>query len=206
VTVGVISDSFDLDNQLQQKIYWGELPANITVLAEAKNCSICRDEGRMMMEVIYDTAPQAKLIFHTAFGGTLAHAQAINNLARNGAEVSSIFSILFLSNFLLNSFPFQIIVDDISYLSEPWFQPGLVYEAVDSLDAPVVYVISAGNFGRQSLQQRFRVIEVSTCSETIANTLTATFQPSGNTLTYLKGGEPVTAPTHLVRKKKNSVV
>ena len=154
--MGVISDSFDLNNQLQNKIFWGELPGDIIVLAEASSCSNCRNEGRMMMEVIYDTAPQAKLMFHTAFGGPLVHAQAIKNLATNGSEVS-VAKLRYACWIQLLTIIIQIIVDDIVYLSEPWFQPGPVYKAIDALDASVVYITSAGNFGKQALQQQFQV-------------------------------------------------
>ena len=54
----------------------------------------------------------------------------------------------------------QIIVDDITEGGVPWFQDGLVAQAVDDVvrDFGVVYFTSAGNFGRNSYAADFRPV------------------------------------------------
>jgi len=126
---------------LDNKIAAGELPSAggaINIVKEGTACSPgqCVNEGRWMMEIIYDTAPNAKLYFASAMGGTVSHANAISSLAAQGVDV---------------------IADDVIYVSEPWFQGGTVYNAVGALPNTVLYVISGGNFGSQSIQQKFKV-------------------------------------------------
>eukprot|EP01102_Stenamoeba_stenopodia_P018194 TRINITY_DN663_c0_g1_i1.p1 TRINITY_DN663_c0_g1~~TRINITY_DN663_c0_g1_i1.p1 ORF type:complete len:598 (-),score=130.81 TRINITY_DN663_c0_g1_i1:85-1878(-) len=173
VVVGIISDSFNLDGQLANKIAAGELPSRpgaITILSEGVGCTAsfnggagCSNEGRRLAEVIYDTAVGANYLFYSAVGGALTQAQAILTLAANGA---------------------QIIVDDVIYLSEPWFETGDVYNAVTQVAGSSIYVISAGNFAGQSFQQYFK---------------------ESSTVTYTKAGQRVTLPSHGFYKDKNGL-
>ena len=132
-TVGVLSDSYDNSNvastTADDDIASGDLPPSdrITVLDDEVPAS---DEGRAMMQLIYDVAPGTDLSFHTAAGGQANFAQGILDLANDGADV---------------------IVDDIFYFGEPFFQDGVIAQAVDQVAAQgVPYFSSAGNAARQS--------------------------------------------------------
>ncbi|MEQ9122831.1 MAG: S8 family serine peptidase, partial [Alphaproteobacteria bacterium] len=130
VAVGVLSDSFDALGGAAADRASGDLPA-VTVLRDASGT----DEGRAMAQIVHDVAPGADLLFHTASGGQAAFAQGILNLVAAGADV---------------------IVDDIVYLGEPFFQDGLVARAVDAAAAAgVAYFSSAGNAARDSYEAAF---------------------------------------------------
>jgi hypothetical protein len=80
-----------------------------------------------MLEIVYDLAPGASLVFATAFTGQADFATNIQALAAAGADV---------------------IVDDVGYFFEPTFQDGIIAEAVDDVTADgVLYVSAAGNDG-----------------------------------------------------------
>ena len=132
-TVGVLSDSYDNSNVASttaaDDIASGDLPPSdrITVLDDEITGI---DEGRAMMQLIYDVAPGTDLSFHTAFKGQANFAQGILELANAGADV---------------------IVDDIFYFAEPFYQDGVIAQAVDQAAAQgVPYFSSAGNAARQS--------------------------------------------------------
>jgi hypothetical protein len=94
-----------------------------------------------MLQIVSDVAPGAKLAFHTAAGGEVAFAIGIINLAKpvaNGGAGAS------------------VIVDDIVYSSEPYFQDGIVTQVVDIVAANgVAYFSSAGNYARGSYESAF---------------------------------------------------
>ncbi len=93
------------------------------------------DEGRAMMQIIHDVAPQANLAFRTGFINTLDFAQGILDLKDADCD---------------------IIVDDITYISEPFFEDGVVAQAVDYVVSQgVTYFSAAGNFGSQSYESNF---------------------------------------------------
>ena len=131
ITVGVLSDSYDCLGGAAADIASGDLPAaaRITVLQEG-GCP-ASDEGRGMMQLIRDVAPDASQAFHTAFNGQANFAQGILDLANvAGAD---------------------IVVDDVIYFAEPMFQDGIIAQAVDTVVAQgVPYFSSAGNGGRNS--------------------------------------------------------
>ncbi len=94
------------------------------------------DEGRAMLQLIHDIAPGARLGFHTAFGGLAGFAQGIRDLANAGCTV---------------------IVDDVGYSVEPFYQDGPVANAVDEVVAQgIPYFSSAGNDGENSYEAPFR--------------------------------------------------
>ena len=95
------------------------------------------DEGRAMLQLIHDIAPGATLGFHTAFGGVGGFALGIRELANNGCTV---------------------IVDDVQYSTEPFYQDGPVANAVDDVvtNNGVAYFSSAGNNGQNSYEAPFR--------------------------------------------------
>ncbi len=89
------------------------------------------DEGRAMAEIVYDTAPGIRhMLFTTGSGGAATRASGIDNLVANGA---------------------RIIADDVFQITEPFFQDGIIAQAVDRAKAAgVTYLVSAGNRARQS--------------------------------------------------------
>ncbi|MFO8100428.1 MAG: S8 family serine peptidase [Salinibacter sp.] len=95
------------------------------------------DEGRAMLQLIHDIAPGAELGFHTAFGGIGNFAEGIGELAAEGCGV---------------------IVDDVGYSNEPFYQDGPVSNAVDDAveSEGAVYFSSAGNNGQDSYEAPFR--------------------------------------------------
>ena len=95
------------------------------------------DEGRAMLQLIHDIAPGAVLGFHTAFGGVAVFANGIRNLANADCTV---------------------IVDDVGYSSEPFYQDGPVSNAVDEVvnNQDAAYFSSAGNNGQDSYEAPFR--------------------------------------------------
>ncbi len=95
------------------------------------------DEGRAMLQLIHDIAPGATLGFHTAFGGVGNFAEGIRELAAAGCGV---------------------IVDDVGYSSEPFYQDGPVSNAVDEVVTSdgAAYFSSAGNNGQESYEAPFR--------------------------------------------------
>jgi len=134
VTVGVLSDSFNSVGGASRDIASGDLPEDINVLSDLQRGGT--DEGRAMLQLIHDVAPNADLAFHTAAGGKGNFAQGILELAEAGAD---------------------IIVDDVAYLNEPFFQDGIISQAINQVtEQGVTYFSAAGNSGRQSYQSEFR--------------------------------------------------
>lgn len=119
VRVGVLSDGIDGGTS-------AELPA-VSVLAGQLGSG---SEGRAMLEIIHDLAPDAELYFASALGGRATMAANILALAEAGCTV---------------------LVDDIGYLSEPPFQDGIIAQAISAVTAAgVTYLSAAGNGGRLS--------------------------------------------------------
>jgi subtilisin family serine protease len=140
VKVGVLSDSFNcFKNTLrgaEAGFFNNDLPPDVVVLEDFEGCEGAGDEGRAMMEIIHDVAPGAALSFHTAFNGEADFAQGIIDLANDGAD---------------------IIVDDVGYFNEPFFQDGIIAQAVDTVKAMgVAYFSAAGNSARMSYESAFR--------------------------------------------------
>ncbi|MDH5305218.1 MAG: FG-GAP-like repeat-containing protein [Gammaproteobacteria bacterium] len=140
VTVGVVSDSYDTLGGAAADVVSGDLPSTgVPVLnGESTYCGVyvfCVDEGRAMLQIIHDVAPGADLLFQSGIEGIAAYANAIANLAANGAD---------------------IIVDDLLIINEPMFQDGIVAQAVDAAVAGgTTYFTAAGNSGRQSYEAPF---------------------------------------------------
>jgi hypothetical protein len=132
IKVGVLSDSFnDLGGAATDEAD-GALPSasNIQILKDLGSGG--SDEGRAMMEIIHDIAPGASLAFYTAFDSEQDFANGIIALANAGAKV---------------------IVDDVGYFDEPFFQNGVVAEAIQTVEAEgVTYVTAAGNEGSNGYQ------------------------------------------------------
>ncbi|WP_310517252.1 fibronectin type III domain-containing protein [Agromyces aerolatus] len=134
VTIGIISDSYGLKTDVtspEEDVAMGVLPGPgnpcgyetpVEVLVEATSGD---DEGRGMAQLVHGIAPGAKLMFASGWGGPNGMAESIIQLAEAGAD---------------------IIVDDLGYASETYFQQGLISVAINEVRAQgVAYYTSAGN-------------------------------------------------------------
>ncbi len=122
VIVCAISDSVD---ELQALQNLGELPLNVTVLPGQSGIP-GRSEGTALLEIIHDIAPGATLMFATAGDTPSQTAQNILALAAAGC---------------------QVIVDDVFFITEPLYQPGVIEQAIKTVtDSGVHYVVASGNF------------------------------------------------------------
>ncbi|HEY3435858.1 MAG TPA: hypothetical protein VGK41_09425, partial [Solirubrobacterales bacterium] len=89
------------------------------------------DEGRAMLQIVHDMAPAAELAFNSAFNGELAFAEGIEDLAKPVIEGGA---------------GAQVIVDDVGYFEEPFFQDGPVAAAVNKVaEDGATYLSAAGN-------------------------------------------------------------
>ncbi len=142
-TVGVLSDSYNNLGTAGIGIAHGELPgaANpfnyktpVKVLSDLDSGGT--DEGRAMLEIVHDVAPGASLAFHTADNGQADFAQGILQLASAGCNV---------------------IADDVIYYAEPFFQDGIIAQAVDQVKSQgVTYFSAAGNESIRSYESPYR--------------------------------------------------
>jgi hypothetical protein len=162
VTVGVLSSSYDCYPVYAQNnvpaagtagyanngflataatdISTGDLPSVVTVFEEADCLNYgaptqlpFSDEGRAMMQVVHDVAPGAALAFYTAENSEADFAAGIGKLA---APVAS------------GGAGAKVIADDVSYFNEPFFQDGILAQAIDAVEAQgVAYFSAAGNDG-----------------------------------------------------------
>jgi Subtilase family len=167
VTVGVLSDSYDCyavyaANHVAASgpagyasngflataatdISTGDLPSDVNVLeeAEAGNGGCLNygaptqlpfsDEGRAMLQIVHDVAPGASLAFYT---GENSEADFANGIGQLAAPVSA------------GGAGANVIADDLGYFDEPFFQDGILAQAVDAVEANgVAYFSAAGNNG-----------------------------------------------------------
>ncbi len=107
----------------------GNLPTSPPVDVLQDGAAGGTDEGRAMLENIYDIAPGAGLAFATAEGGDLAMGNNIEALATQAKA--------------------NLIVDDISYPDEPFFQDGQISQAINQVTTAdnVTYFSAAANQG-----------------------------------------------------------
>jgi hypothetical protein len=125
IKVGVLSDSFNDLGGAPTDEADGALPPAADVQVLKDDPSGGTDEGRAMMQIIHDIAPGASLAFYTAFDSEQDFANGILALAAAGCKV---------------------IVDDVAYYDEPFFQNGVVAQAIQTVEAEgVTYVTAAGN-------------------------------------------------------------
>jgi len=161
VTLGVLSDSVNQYNGgLSASYKTGDLNPNSPVNVIQDGASGGTDEGRAMLENIHDIAPGSNLAFATAEGGDLAFANNIDALATQGKS--------------------NIIVDDVGYPDEPFFQDGLISQAVNTVTTDgVSYFSSARNEADHGYLSNFRA---ATGTVTGAGTGTfMNFDPNGGT-------------------------
>ena len=147
LTVGVLSDSYDTAKlgseppvtDAQDDVLSGDLPgpagscANqqlpVDVLDEGPKGE--GDEGRAMLQIVHDLAPHADLAFATAFESEEGFAQNIERLARPVSEGGA---------------GAEVIVDDVGWFEEPFFQDGPIAAAINRVtEDGVSYFSAAGN-------------------------------------------------------------
>jgi hypothetical protein len=168
VTVGIISDSYDcyayyaahgpaasgqqgyasngFTATAQSDISSGALPSTVNLVATAAfpgeaDCPNYNpgpqlpftDEGRAMMQIVHVVAPGAGLAFHSAENTEADFANGIIALAAPAASGGG---------------GAKVIADDVGYFDEPFFQDGIVAQAIDTVEAQgVAYFSAAGNNG-----------------------------------------------------------
>jgi large repetitive protein len=169
VTVGVISDSVNQFNGgIAASVATGDIPSasRVQVLADDPNGG-GTDEGRAMIENIFDIAPGVNTAFSASGNSDLSMAQSITNLASTAKA--------------------SVIVDDVTYVDEPMFQTGIIGSAVDAAVASgVSYFSSAGNNGNAGMggyESSFR--GVSTSVTGVGTGTFFNFNPNGGTSTNL---------------------
>jgi hypothetical protein len=114
---------------VNQSIASGNLPAGTGLPPFASNtCGAgAGDEGTAMLEIVHDLAPGATLRFSEGISDKLQFIDSIDCLRDAGAAV---------------------IVDDIGFFDEPFFEDGIVADAVeDAVAAGVSFHSAAGNSG-----------------------------------------------------------
>ena len=140
VKVGIISDGA---NNWRSAANTGDLPNNVTTFgscttrsADPANCrsQLTCNEGTAMAEIIHDIAPDAELAV-AAVSTSLEFIQQLNRLA--------------------NNFEADIIVDDLGFFGEPYFEDGDLAQAVSALPANILYFSSAGNSGNTHYEQQY---------------------------------------------------
>ncbi len=145
VKVGVISDSYNTipGDYAGIDVRNGDLPGagnpygNTTPVDVLEEYPLGQsiDEGRAMLQIVHDIAPKAALAFTTGFLNASDFAHGIYNLQSDGCNV---------------------IVDDITYITEPYFKDGIIARAVDdATSSGVSYFSAAGNFGKKSYEGTF---------------------------------------------------
>lgn len=148
--VCVLSDTYNQNSSVatsaSEDVQSGDLPGSgnpeghTTPVDVREDGPSGTDEGRAMLQLIHDIAPGAALGYHTALGGLGAFASGIRELGDpSGGDCT-------------------MIVDDIRYNTQPFYQDGPVANAVDDVvnNDGVPYFSSAGNEGQNSYEAPFR--------------------------------------------------
>lgn len=118
VKVGVISDGVSHRSLVQNT---GDIPNDLVVNPSLPGSG---DEGTAMLEIVHDLAPGATLYFSSGLTD-VAMVNSINWMVSQGVDV---------------------IIDDLGFFGQPYFQDGAVAgAAAAAMSSGVVYVTSAGN-------------------------------------------------------------
>ncbi len=161
ITIGVLSDSYNLSGLFKipptagDDTASGDLPGRTNPFGHTQPVVVFRegpfgnDEGRAMLQIVHDIAPEARLGFATAFEGEVQFADNIRSLA--GLPTGPLSK---------PNFKADVIIDDVIYFDEPMFQDGIIAQAVDEVAAAgVAYFSSAGNRpGSQAYDAPFRLV------------------------------------------------
>jgi subtilisin family serine protease len=169
VRVGVISDGVD---SRVASIQRGELPATVLVPTGFAGTG---DEGTAMLEIVHDLAPGADLLFASGIDSPLRFVDALHELVAAGAKV---------------------IVDDLGFFSEPYFQDGVVAQAVrEAVAGGVSYYTAAGNAALEHYQGMFRETPQSKYHDfneggSVDNTNRVSIPPGGSLQCVLQWDDP----------------
>lgn len=138
IEIGILSDSFNLAGGMATDEANGNLPASVQILKEGTSG---HDEGRAMADLIHKIAPGAQIAFYTATSSETDFATGIAALQAAGCNV---------------------IVDDVAYLDEPFYQDGgVVQQAVENAVAKgVSYFTAASNEGQNYVEQTFNAMQL----------------------------------------------
>ncbi|MFT3787025.1 MAG: S8 family serine peptidase [Tepidisphaeraceae bacterium] len=144
VQVGVISDSYNVGGGAATDVQNGELPGignpagRTTPVNVVSDSATGSNEGRAMLQIVHDVAPDADLSFHAGGGTRFTAAAAIERMAGLTGSPA------------INN---DIIVDDLFYPDEPFYQDGAMSDAISRARAAgVTYVTSAGNAGTEAYE------------------------------------------------------
>ena len=123
VKVGVISNGVDAWRTARSR---GDLPSSIEV---NPNIDGEGHEGTALLEIVHDLAPEAELAFSPA-----------------DSSLEMVKAILWLANDAFEGEGADVIVDDLGYYREPFFEDGIVAQAAaDAVAGGVVFASAAGN-------------------------------------------------------------
>ena len=145
IKIGVFSNSYNTQGGAATDVINDDLPGSGNIHGYETNVDVMKeypigfgtmsDEGRAMLQIVHDIAPAAELVFRTGSLGAADFALGINEMDIIGCN---------------------IIVDDITYYIEPFFQDGQLADAVDAANENgVAYFTSAGNFADASYESSF---------------------------------------------------
>jgi len=142
----------------------GNLPASVTLLEEGDAGS--SDEGAAMAELAYDIAPGVGISFHSAGNSQAAFATAIDTLC-DGQQAN-------------------VIVDDIGFLLEPYYQDGIIAQAAaDCVSRGIPFVSAIGNDGDRGYRQIY--VDINPATDDAPDS--SPFTPSGADLHDWGGGD-----------------
>jgi parallel beta-helix repeat protein len=129
IKIGIISNGVD---KLEDAQSTGDISSDVHVLSNKRG----GNEGTSMLEIIQDIAPGAELYFHDCGSSRLEFNGAVDALVNEGCTV---------------------ICDDMGWLSEPFFEDGIVADHVKEVikEHDLLYISSAGNSGDSHYQGVF---------------------------------------------------
>lgn len=132
IRVGILSDSFNAQGGAAAEEADGDLPTTVDILSDYTGAG-ATDEGRAMAELVHEVAPGAAIDFATANSTDQEFADGILALAAAGCN---------------------IIVDDVTYFDEPFFEnSNVIQQAVETVIAEgVSYFTAASNEGTNFYQ------------------------------------------------------
>ena len=136
VKVGVISDGVAARNSSRST---GDLPSSLEINEDLGGGGNDGDEGTALLEIVHDLAPDARLAFSGAY-----------------TSLDMVTAILWLANNAFDGEGADIIVDDLGFYGEPYFEDGPVaLAAADAVEGGAVFVSAAGNFARRHYEGEF---------------------------------------------------
>jgi subtilisin family serine protease len=132
IIVGVISDGID---SIAAANASGDV-LDVAVPSDPRCHRGSGDEGTALLEVVHDLAPGARLLFASGIESTLGFVDAVACLSAAGANV---------------------LLDDIGFFDEPFFEDGVVASEVRrAARGGVSYHTAAGNEAEAHLEQFYR--------------------------------------------------